>query len=144
MQIKSIFFPTDFSERSLHALPYALEMAKTYNAKLYILHVLYDLESASELSVPGAKTETVYEELANIAERELKNLKHYEQMTSTDVEFAVCRGLPYQEILRFAAEKAVDLIIIGTHGKTGKEKVTFGSTAQRVIRRAPCPVLTVV
>ncbi len=144
MEIKRIFFPTDFSERSLHALPYAVEMAKTYSAKLYVLHVIYDMGASSGLPLPEGAGEAMYAELEEIARKELESLEQRQQMALDGVEYAVIRGLPYQEILKFAQEKDVDLIVIGTHGKTGNERVKFGSTTQRVVRRAPCPVLTVI
>jgi universal stress protein A len=57
--------------------------------------------------------------------------------------YYVIRGLPYEEILKFVKENNIDLIVIGTHGRTGIDRVIFGSTAQRVVRHSPCPVLTV-
>jgi nucleotide-binding universal stress UspA family protein len=64
-------------------------------------------------------------------------------MDLKDVEYTVIRGIPYEEILKFAEEKNIDLIVIGTHGRKGIDRVLFGSTAERVVRNASCPVLTV-
>jgi len=143
MDIKSILFPTDFSEGSLYALPYAVDMATSHGAKLYMLHILYDIASASGLSVPHTSLDQMYKELEVSAKKELQNFGWQKREGLKDVEFAVIRGLPYEEILKFAKEKGVDLIVIGTHGKTGIDRVIFGSTAQRVVRHAQCPVLTV-
>ncbi len=143
MEIKSILFPTDFSEGSLYALPYAVDMAKTHSAKLYMIHILYDIASASGLSVPHTSLDQMYKELEASAKKELQNFGWQKREELKDVEFTVVRGLPYDEILKFAKEKSVDLIVIGTHGKTGIDRVIFGSTAQRVVRHAQCPVLTV-
>jgi nucleotide-binding universal stress UspA family protein len=60
-----------------------------------------------------------------------------------DIEKVIVKGIPYEEILNFAKEKKIDIIVIGTYGRSGLERVIFGSTAERVVRRAPCAVMTV-
>jgi universal stress protein A len=60
-----------------------------------------------------------------------------------DIEHVVLTGIPYEEISRFAEEEKIDLIVIGTHGRTGLDRMLFGSTAEQVVRHAPCPVITV-
>lgn len=144
MKVCSIFFPTDLSGESLHALPFAAEMARTHNAKLYILHVIYDLDPAGASTVNNAYLGKVYDELETLAKRELAAIGGCQGDEIDQVECHVTRGQPSQEILRFAREKEVDLIVIGSHGANGRDRVKFGSVAERVVRRAPCPVLTVV
>lgn len=143
MDIKSILFPTDFSEGSLYALPYAVDMAQTHNAKLYLLHILYDIASASGLYIPHTSVDLMYKEMEAAAVKELQQFGWEKRENLKNVDYVVIRGLPYEEILKFAKDKAVDLIVIGTHGKTGIDRVIFGSTAQRVVRHSTCPVLTV-
>lgn len=143
MDIKRILFPTDFSEGALNALPYAVDMAKSYGAKLYMLHVIYDIATASGLHVPHVSVDEMYKELDASARKELDKFGMDKRGDIKDVECTVIRGIPYEEILKFAQEKNIDLIIIGTHGRKGLDRVLFGSTAERVVRNASCPVLTV-
>ena len=143
MLTKRILFPTDFSEGALHALPYALGMAKNCDAKLYMLHVIYDVATASGLYVPHVSFDEMYKDLEKSAQKELEKFGCEELKDLKDVEYTVLRGTPYDEILKFAQEKNIDIIVIGTHGRKGLDRFLFGSTAEKVVRYAPCPVLTV-
>jgi len=143
MLTKRILFPTDFSEGALHALPYALDMARNCNARLYLLHVIYDVATASGLYVPHVSFDEMYKDLEKSAQKELEKFGYEEIKDLKDVEYAVLRGIPYDEILKFAQEKNIDIIVIGTHGRKGLDRFLFGSTAEKVVRYAPCPVLTV-
>lgn len=143
MEIKRILFPTDFSDGALNALPYALDMAKSYGAKLYLLHVIYDIATASGLHIPHISVDEMYKELDASARKELEKFGLEQRRVLKDVEHTVIRGVPYEEILKFAQEKNIDLIVMGTHGRKGLDRVLFGSTAERVVRNASCPVLTV-
>ncbi|MCX8031586.1 MAG: universal stress protein [Thermodesulfovibrionales bacterium] len=143
MQIKKILFPTDFSEGAKHAIPYAVDMAKSYGAKLYLLHVIYDIATASGLHVPHSSIDQMYAELESTAKKELERFGFKEREDLKDVEYVIKRGVPYEEILKFAKDNSIDLIIMGTHGRTGLDRVLFGSTAERVVRNSTCPVLTV-
>ncbi len=140
--IKKILLPTDFSEGSKNALPYAVELSKQYNAGLYLLHVIYDLQQASGLHVPHVNLDQLYIEIEDAAKKELERFG-LEELRGLNVQRYVLRGVPYEEIVRFAEKNQIDLIIIGTHGRKGLEKVFFGSTAEQVVRKAPCAVLTV-
>lgn len=143
MEIKRILFPTDFSEGALNALPYAVDIARSYGAKLYMLHVIYDIATASGLHVPHISVDEMYKELDASARKELEKFGADIIKDIKDIEYSVIRGIPYEEILKFAKEKQIDLIVIGTHGRKGLDRVLFGSTAERVVRNATCPVLTV-
>lgn len=143
MEIKRILFPTDFSEGALNALPYAVDIARSYGAKLYMLHVIYDIATASGLHVPHISVDEMYKELDASARKELEKFGADIIKDIKDIEYSVIRGIPYEEILKFAKEKQIDLIVIGTHGRKGLDRVLFGSTAERVVRNASCPVLTV-
>ncbi len=143
MQIKKILFPTDFSEGAKNALPYAIDMAKTFGAKLYLMHVIYDIATASGLHVPHTSVDQMYSEIKTSAQKELERFGLKEREGLTDVEYSIKRGVPYEEILKFAKENNINLIVIGTHGRKGIDRVLFGSTAERVVRNSSCPVLTV-
>lgn len=143
MKIKKIIFPTDFTESSLYALNYAVDMAQCNNSKIYLVHVIYDLSSISGLYVPHMPVEAMYKELEVSALKELEKFGVEAREGIKDTEYTVLHGVPYEEILRFSEEKEADIIIIGTHGRKGLDRVLFGSTAERIVRNAACPVLTV-
>ncbi len=143
MEIKKILFATDFSEGSSHALPYAVDIAKRYGAKLYFVHVIYDLTKTAGWYVPNASIDEIYRDIEKSARTELE--KSFREMIAdfSDIEYAVLKGTPYEEITRFVIENGVDLIVLGTHGRKGIDRMLFGSTAEQVVRNAPCPVLSV-
>lgn len=143
--IKKILYATDFSDNSKYALTFALSFAKKYEAQLYILHVIqqpsYPLGMYAEVSFDAMDkftqniSQAVDKEMQTLREKDLEGISNYECM--------IAHGTPFLEILRIAKEKAVNLIVVGTHGRTGIDHVLFGSTAEKVVRRAPCPVLSV-
>jgi nucleotide-binding universal stress UspA family protein len=144
-EIKKILLATDFSENSKWALSYALSFAQKYDAKLYILHVIqqpiYPLGMYAEIAFDAMDkfnrnvSEVTAREMKNLCETGLGEFKNFESM--------ILNGTPFLEIIRTAKEKEVDLIVVGTHGRTGLDHVLFGSTAEKVVRKAPCPVLSV-
>jgi nucleotide-binding universal stress UspA family protein len=143
MLTKRILFPTDFSEGALNALPYAVDFTRNYGAKLFMLHVIYDVATASGLYVPHISVDEMYRDMEVNAKKQLENFGVEERRDLKDIEYTVLRGVPYEEILRFEKEKDIDLIVIGTHGRRGLDRFLFGSTAEKVVRYAHCPVLTV-
>jgi len=143
MEIRKILLPTDFTEGALAALPYAVDMAKSYGAKLYLLHVIYDMSAATGLHVPHVSLDAMYQEMQKGAEKEIGKFGAEMIKELKEVETGVIMGVPYEEILKFARENSIDMIIMGTHGRSGLDRVIFGSTAEKVVRNAQCPVLTV-
>jgi nucleotide-binding universal stress UspA family protein len=143
MKVEHILFPTDFSEGSFHALPYAVDLARNYNAKLYVLHIIYDIAKATESHIPHISADELYKELNEWAIKEIDTCCIEEIRSLPDVEKKVVKGIPYEEIIKFASDNEIDLIVMGTYGRAGFERFVFGSTAEKVVRRAPCPVLTV-
>ncbi len=143
MEIKKILFAADFSEGSSNSLPYAVDFAKRYGAKLYLVHVIYDIAKTSGSYVPHVSLDELYKDMGNNAKAELEKCFIEEMKAISDVEHVVLKGTPYEEIARFAEENKIDLIVIGTHGRKGLDRMLFGSTAEQVVRHAPCPVLTV-
>ena len=143
MEIKKILFPTDFTEGALAALPHAVDLAKSYKAKLCLLNVIYDMSTSTGLHIPHISFDALYDEMEKSAKKELENFGGEVREGLTDVEYSVVRGVPYEEILKFAAEQGVDLIVMGTHGRSGIDRVIFGSTTEKVVRNSDCPVLTV-
>lgn len=143
MNVKKILFPTDFSDGSDNALPYAADMAKHYGAKLYLLHVIQDIAKAAGWHVPHVSLDGLYRDIEKNAAKEMDRYGLEEFRGFKDIERIVVKGTPYEEILKFARENKADLIVIGTHGRKGLDRVIFGSTAEKVVRDAPCPVLSV-
>ncbi len=143
MEIKTILFPTDFSEGSGAAATYALDLAGKYGAKLYVVHVIYDITRAAALYASTIDVEAIYVEMRAGAGEELKRYAAEVFGGCAEVEGALLRGTPYEEILSFARQKGVGLIVMGSHGRKGLDRVLFGSTASKVVKNAACPVLTV-
>ncbi len=143
MEIKSILFPTDFSEGSNEALNYAVDLANRYGAKLYLIHVIYDIAKGSGWYVPHISMDQMYKDIEEGAKKELERFGNQELGGLKNVERTVIKGVPHEEIINFAKNNKIDLIVIGTHGRKGLDRILFGSTAAQVVRFAPCPVLTV-
>lgn len=143
IKLKTVLVPTDFSESARHALRYGVSFAKEFGAELALLHVVENLTVgyASDLfPVPMAE---VFQEISGYAKAELAKLGEEARQRGVSVQEHVVQGKPSAEIMRFAAEHQVDMIVLGTHGKGMLDQALFGSTTERVVRRAPCPVLTV-
>ena len=143
IKLKKVLVPTDFSESARHALTYGISFAREYEAELTLLHVVENLTVgyASDLfPVPMAE---VFQEISGYARAELAKLGTEARAKNVTVEEVVVQGKPSAEIMRFARETEVDMIVLGTHGKGMLDQALFGSTTERVVRRAPCPVLTV-
>jgi nucleotide-binding universal stress UspA family protein len=143
MEIKKILYPTDFSEGSLVAVPMLVDLVKKYGAKLYILHVIYDIAKTSGWYVPHISMDELYKDMEDAAKKELQRCCIEELRGYENIERVVIRGVPDEEIIKFASANNIDLIVMGTHGRKGLDRVLFGSTAAKVVRNAPCAVLTV-
>ena len=133
IDIKHILHPTDFSELARRALPYVLEFARKYDSRIDLLHVL---------ELPFGAISMAEEAIAN-SERQVEGLIPREDRANIEIVPFVVRGKPSTEICRIARERETDLIVLATHGHSGLEHAVLGSTAERVVRKAPCPVLTI-
>ena len=144
IELKRILLPTDFSDFSRTALGWGCEFADKFGAELHLLHVLQDLvamvpEPGLSFPPPGE----YLQELQQAAERALAELPGSHCREGTSIVRATRHGPPFVEIIRYARENDVDLIIMGTHGRTGLAHVLMGSVAEKVVRKSPCPVLTI-
>jgi len=143
-KLKKVLYPTDFSEASLEALKYAVSFARSCHAKLILMHVINEKIYSEGLSLARVSApEALGQEMAAEASRQLKMLIPAEERTGLDIEMVTLSGSPFAEIIRYAKEKDVDMIVIGTAGRSGVEHMMFGSTAEKVVRKAHCPVLSV-
>ncbi len=140
--IRRILVPTDFSDSAREALDWAQTLAREFKAEILLLHVVENLTVgyASDLfPVPMAE---VYEEISSYARTELGKLAEEVRKSGVTVTERLAQGTPSAEIIRIAKEEPVDLIVVGSHGKGLLDHALFGSTTERVVRKAPCPVLT--
>jgi len=143
MQIKTVLFPTDFSNGARAAMDHAISLAKDYQAKLILLYVIQDI-SIAEWYIPSSlSVADLAEDMQKSAWNEMDKWITEVSAKVKDVEKMVVRGVPFVEILQTAKNRNADLIVIGTHGRTGIDHMLFGSTAEKVVRKSSCPVLTV-
>lgn len=143
--ITNILVPVDFSPQAEYAFTYATRLAERFGAKLALLYVVDDSFVtggwSSEIYVPNVPE--LMENLIADADRRLATLKASAAALGLTAETAVIRGRPAHAIVAHAKNGGFDLIVMGTHGRTGVSHVVMGSVAERVLRKAPCPVLTV-
>lgn len=146
MQLKNILVPTDFSPFSSVALRYGCELAKRFKAELHVLNVVWcPLHDYVEKSDGGhTKSFDEYEQdLRDAADRQIRDLCVDPVTDADSVTYATRAGSPFASIIQYARAVGNDLIVMGTHGRTGLKHVLIGSVAENVVRKAPCPVLTV-
>ena len=137
-----VLVPIDFSNYSKNALRYALNFAQHFNSTIYLIYVVEPVIYPSDFSMGQVTFPVADVEMNERAKNELENLARNEIGTKIEVETIIKTGKPFVEINETASELDIDLIIIATHGHTGMEHLLFGSTAEKVVRKAPCPVLT--
>ena len=145
MNIRSILLPTDFSECASHAVPVAASLARLTGGRVTCLHVVEPIVPTVGWT-PVAEPLPVADlsgRLEDSAARELPKLADCEEFGGLDVEELIVHGEAASEIVRVAKERGADLIVISSHGRTGWGRILFGSTAESVVRHAPCPVLVV-
>src|SRR5262249_664035 len=145
LQLRTILLPTDFSGCANYAVAYAAAIARAAKARVICIYVLEPMVPAvgyTGLADPIPIAD-ISEQLEDSAERELPQAVHCGEMRVLDVGEGIKNGDVAGEIVRVAAERKVDLIVISSHGRTGFGRMIFGSTAEAVVRHARCPVLVV-
>jgi len=143
IQLKRILVPIDFSEHSKNALKYAIPFAEQFRASIDLLYVVEPTIYPADFSFGQIGFPNVEEELRARGAQELDALIKNAIGTRVTAKRVVRTGKPFYEINEYAAEERINLIIIATHGHSGVEHILFGSTAEKVVRKAPCPVLVV-
>jgi universal stress protein A len=140
--IKNILVATDFSEPSGVAMAYGRDLAKSNRARLHVLHAVDDVNVHA--SMDGGFVGDLQIQLEAGARRDLDALMRDDDFTALGAVAVVTRGAnPADAIIEYAKANSIDLIVTGTHGRAGIQHVLMGSVAERVVRTAPCPVLTV-
>jgi universal stress protein A len=141
LKLQKILVPSDFSSASTNAFRYAMRLGQQFGAELVLLHVLEP--SLSPVFQTSRSTPALSQEELSLAEKNLHVWADSARRSSVSAKLAVRTGLPEHEIVEAAKEQDIDLVIIATHGRTGWKHFCIGSTAERVVRAAPCPVLVV-
>jgi nucleotide-binding universal stress UspA family protein len=140
MTTQHFLVPMDFSAHADHALDYAIALAEKLQARLTLLHVIQQIH----MGVGDVATALPYAYIQDIeAGVQVEMEKHLKRVEAAKLEgdIAIVHGVPFQCIIDLAQEKNVDLIVMGTHGRTGLQHVLLGSVAEKIVRLAPCPVL---
>ena len=138
-----ILYATDFSESSEHAFGYALALAQQFKSRLIILHVINEPVDLRGFYVPHVSFENLEKEIEEGAQKMMEKFCDTHVKDFTDYEKLIVTGIPYEEILKRAESEKVSFIVLGTQGRSGIDHLLFGSTAERVVRKALCPVVTV-
>lgn len=138
--IKKILVGTDFSSCSDRAVDYAAHIAEQFRAEILLVHAI----ESFTYSVTDSLTVMDHEKALSLtASALLENLLKSLNNRDLSVKSYLTHGTPYREIVKKAEEDAIDLIVLGTHGRSGVEHFLLGSVAEKVVRTAPCPVLTI-
>ncbi|MEW5974236.1 MAG: universal stress protein [Acidobacteriota bacterium] len=143
IEIKNILLPTDFSEPANYSLKYGMSLASKFKATLHVIHVA---EHARAGSAGEAVDYLVPDHIAALESKDRLRLEELVQRIcaeGVDARAIFVAGRAYQDIVKCARDLDVDLIVLATHGRTGFSHLVFGSTAEKVIRLASCPVITV-
>ena len=143
IELKRILVPIDFSEHSRKALQYAIPFAQQFKASIDLVYVVEPTVYPADFSFGQVGFPAIEDELRKRGGEELDDLLRHEIGKRVKAKRAIRTGKAFYEILQYAKEETIDLIIIATHGHTGIEHALFGSTAEKVVRKAPCPVLVV-
>jgi nucleotide-binding universal stress UspA family protein len=143
IKLQRILVPIDFSDHSKNALKYAITFAQQFKASIDLIYVVEPTIYPADFSFGQIGFPNVEEELQAHGNEELETLIKKEISGKVAARKAVRTGKPFYEINQYAQERDIDLIIIATHGHSGMEHILFGSTAEKVVRKAPCPVLVV-
>jgi nucleotide-binding universal stress UspA family protein len=140
-KVKNILIPTDGSDCSLRAAELGTSLAKMLGAKILVIYVI-DTVILAEIT-KGAEEEVIEKELKEKGERYLKYIIKLAEKEGLKAEAILAKGEPHDQIIHYARSKGAELIVMGTYGRRGAERILIGSVAERVIEYAPCPVLVV-
>ena len=141
--LRKVLFPTDFSEPSEAAWGYVLALAKEFEAEVVLLHVVPEPPRLAEAYEMGFTPERFIQAATEEAKRLMADLMAKAADWKVAITPKVRQGVEFREIIDAAREAGADMIVMGTHGRTGLAHALIGSVAEKVVRKAPCPVLTV-
>lgn len=139
----TIIVATDFSDASAAGEAQALRVASRFGAELIYLHVAVESSLYGESPLNMADVRAVYEGARKWAAAQLEQRVAAARSSGVLARSALRVGVPHEEIARAAADEKAEMVVVGTHGRSGLDRLLLGSVAERVVRVAPCPVLTV-
>ena len=142
--LDTILVPVDFSEHSIHAIDYAIRLARVFHSRVVLVHVYhFPVELLTDWSAYGtlAGSAEILEGLRKDREQQMAALAQEKAGAGVPLEAHVLEGTPFSEICKAARVEGANLVVMGTRGLTGLKHVLIGSTAEKVVRKAPCPVL---
>jgi len=143
LTVSSLLVPTDFSENATKALNVAKEIARGSNAVLHIMHVVEPVVYPADWSFAQVGFADIEKELESNTQKQINTIAEQLASEGFKVVTKVVKGRASDEICNYAKNEGISIIAIGTHGRSGLEHFLFGSTTERVLRKAPCPVLSV-
>ncbi len=143
IEIKNILVPTDFSETSAKALDWAIEIAKPQRAEIHIIHVLEPIAYPVEWLEGFSGMEALEDAIAANARKALENLANRVRNAGLSVQTSLVFGYPPEAIISYVKEHDISMICMGSHKRSGLEKLIIGSTTEKVVRQSPCPVLVI-
>ena len=142
--LDTILVPVDFSEHSIRAVDYAIRLARVFHSRVVLVHVYhFPVELLTDWSAYGtlAGSAEILEGLRKDREEQMASLVREKSPSGVPLEARVLEGTPFSELCKSARAERANLIVMGTRGLTGLKHVLIGSTAEKVVRKAPCPVL---
>jgi nucleotide-binding universal stress UspA family protein len=142
-QIKKILFPIDFAANFETLVPWVETLAEKFDATVYVLFVAQDLSHFATFYVPHSNIEDFQQQAIDSARKRMTAAVEEFFKKLPKLETRVELGSPAEKILAFVQKEKVDMIIMGAHGRTGLDRMIFGSVANKVVKSASCPVLTV-
>jgi nucleotide-binding universal stress UspA family protein len=140
---RSILIPTDFSEHSLVATEYMNMLSKSGATRIFLFHAIPEIMHPYSYPIVDLNSETMLRDSEEVAKEQLRDLGKNQFGNRRNVTIHVRRGEPWREIVKFAQENAIDLIVMATHGRTGFAHILMGSVAEQVVRHANVPVMTI-
>jgi len=143
IEFKRILYPVDLSESSAKMVPYVQSMAKKFESKIYILFAARVFDYFTSMYVPHPSISRFEKEVIEGAEKRLYEFvdEHFSEFANTKT--VVVAGDASEEIINYIEDQRIDLVIMGTHGRKGMDKIIFGSVAERVLKTSPVPVMVV-
>lgn len=144
IELKKVCVCTDFSEPASRAFDYALTFARNFKAELHVIHIIEDIvPTVPEPGIAMLPTQEIMTGLRKASEEAMAKLIAERDLSGVTVKQTCREGVPFREIDSYAKEEVIDLLVVGTHGRSGLSHLLLGSVAERVVRSAPCPVLTI-
>lgn len=140
---RELLFPIDLAGDVERPLRYARELAHQLGARLHLLYVVQEFDFARGIFIPHANIDKMEEEFRQAAQKKMERLRQEHFESDPSVTCAVAFGDPAEEILTYTRDKGIDVIALPTHGRKGLERALFGSVAEKVVKSAPVPVLTI-